>query len=134
MDDDVEHYLRELHSGDEDEAFHRLIEAGPRILPRLEAEFDRETDPATRAALIEVIWQLRVPECLPVLGKALRDAAPPVWKQALDGLVTLACPEAIAILDEALAATEARGPEAREFLEWVAEALEQARVTPDTPG
>ncbi len=127
MDDYVDHHLRELRRGDSVSAFHSLIEAGPDILPRMEREFQAEADPRVRAALVEVIGQLRQPECLPVLALALADAEAPVWQDALNGLVALAGPEAIAATEAALAGADSRGRDAQVFREWVAEALEQAR-------
>lgn len=38
------HYLRELRSGDRENALHSLIEADPSVVPLLIAEFHRDPD------------------------------------------------------------------------------------------
>ncbi len=122
MSEQLEFYLARLRDGED--VLCRLLDldaADPAVLPRLAAEFDREPARDVRAALLEVIWQTRDPRAIPVLDRALADPAPKVWKEALDGLVAVFGPEAITVLETALA--RATGERA----EWIAEALDQAR-------
>jgi HEAT repeat protein len=88
-------------SGHRDAGFRGLFDLGEAALPRLAEAYRAEGDADVRSLLVEVIWQLRSPASLDVLGEALQDPAPVVWKQALDGLVTLASPESLRILEAA---------------------------------
>ena len=121
LDERVRHFLALFHQGRRDDAFHWFLELAPAGLPALEAAFCASRDPALRAFLLHVIWQHRQPSAIPLLGEALMDPEPRVWREALDGLVTLASPAAIA----ALRAAKARRNEA-DFQPWVDEALAQA--------
>jgi hypothetical protein len=88
-------------AGRREAAFHCLFELGESAIPRLAEAYRDEADPAVRNLLVEVIWQLRSPSSIEFLGEALQDPDPGVWKQALDGLVTLASPESLRILESA---------------------------------
>lgn len=116
-------YLEELRGPRHDDAYHRLIELGPESLPLVEAQFRREDSPSIRARLVEVAWQTRSPDALPLLSDALRDSHTIVWRSALDGLVTIASSEARAIL---LAVLQAPAPGQRK---WIEEALSQIKET-----
>lgn len=70
---------------------------------------------------MEVIWQNRCPSTLDLLIAALDDAHPVVWKQALDGLVVLASPEA----ENRLRAVAGRLEAEDERPAWFKEAIEQ---------
>lgn len=109
-------------SGAVEPAFHGLRELGPDALPAMQSAYHVEPDPIVRAMIIEAIWQHRQPSTIGFLAEALRDPAPPVWKQALDGLVTLASPDSIHRLESAR--DRETDPERRA---WIEEALEQAR-------
>jgi hypothetical protein len=52
-----------------------------------------------RALIVEAVWQHRQPTSVDFLAIALDDPHPDVWKQALDGLVTLASPESRKVLE-----------------------------------
>ena len=93
----VAEYLQRFRKGDREGAFHNLLEKGHEILPVLMAAFHSECDSQVREFLVEVIWQHRQPSVIPFLGEALQDPEPEVWKQALDGLVTLASLAALEI-------------------------------------
>jgi len=77
----------------------------------------------TYEALLEVIWQHRQQWVIPLLGEALLDAHPRVWRQALDGLVALGSPAAVAALRRARVHRDDV-----EFRRWVDEAIVQADV------
>jgi HEAT repeat protein len=108
-------------AGRREAAFHCLFDLGASALPRLTEAYRAEADPAVRDLLVEVIWQLRSPSSIDFLGEALQDPDPEVWKQALDGLVTLASPESLRILQSAR--DTLRVPD-DDFREWVEGAIE----------
>ena len=85
---DVSQLVNALCDGDDD-AFHTLIEADSAILPMLIQQFRARTYGADRTRIIEVIWQHRDKATIPFLASALNDPHSDVWKQALDGLVTI---------------------------------------------
>jgi len=124
----VEHYLREWDSSGWARAYHRLVELGPQVLPELEKQLATSRDSTFRAALVELAQQLHSEEALPLFEVALRDPSPEVWKAALDGLVALASPASLLVLEEAAN----RDPPGRtafpEWEGWVREALQQARA------
>jgi hypothetical protein len=64
----------------------------------------------------------------------LHDDADVVWKEALDGLVDLASPASIALLEAALHETPPGRTEAVEWKSWLQEALQQARAALEAQG
>ena len=130
----VDHYLAEWDGARWANAYHSLIELGPAILPELLERFARARNPAFRAALVEVARQMRSDEMVPILQAGLRDPAPAVWKEALDGLVFLASPAALLTLENALAGPPPAGMEAAEWESWLREALDQARAAHEARG
>jgi HEAT repeat protein len=107
-------------------AFHSLIELGPEILPLLAERFEETREPGLRADIVAIAERMHTPLALPLLAGALRDPWAQVWKAALDGLVALHTPEALAALEHA----HAEPPEdvdPDEYRAWVFEALQQAR-------
>src|SRR5215510_11413407 len=51
-----------------------------------------------RAALVRLVWETRSADCVPFLALARADADDRVWKEALDGLVTIGNEGALAVL------------------------------------
>jgi hypothetical protein len=88
MNPQVEYYLSLFRKGRGD-AFFGLIEANSTIIPDLIDTYRVEPDASVRELLVEVVWQHRQASTIPFLGEALHDAEPVVWKQAIDGLVSL---------------------------------------------
>lgn len=99
---------------------------GPVVLPDLIAAFRGEPDGDVRAFLVEIVWQSREPSVIPFLGEALNDSDAAVWKQALDGLVSLGSPAALAALHAAAARQLPTRQRTEEFRCWLAEAVGQA--------
>ena len=130
----VDHYLREWDSRGWASAYHSLVELGPQVLPEIEARFLASRDGAFRAALVELARQMHSGDALSLFGAALRDASPEVWKNALDGLVALASPDSIAVLEKAARRSPPGRTSPQEWDEWVREALEQARAECDARG
>jgi hypothetical protein len=123
----VEFYLEKLRHGEFEAAFHGLTEAGRSVIPRLIDAFRQERSPAVRAELVSIIWNHRRPEAAGFLGEALNDSDPNVWKNALNGLVTLASPAALQILQAASARELPNKKQTEEFRQWVSEAIDQVR-------
>ena len=130
----VEHYLLEWDSSAWATAYHSLIELGPQVLPELTRRFAESRDVAFRAALVELAHKVRSAEALPLFDSALEDESPKVWKAALDGLVALASPASILLLEEALSRTPPGRTSVGEWRSWVEEALQQARAEYEARG
>src|SRR3954467_9045521 len=97
----IDSFLELARTGHREAAFHGLIDSGEAAIPRLVDAYRAEADPAVRSLLVEVIWQLRSHASIEFLAEALNDPDPEVWRQALDGLVTMASPESLRILEAA---------------------------------
>jgi hypothetical protein len=69
------------------------------ILHELEEAYHVEPDPGIRSLIVEAVWQHRLPSSVDFLAVALEDPHTEVWKQALDGLVTLASLESRRVLE-----------------------------------
>jgi HEAT repeat protein len=124
----VDHYLREWDSSGWARAYHSLVGLGPPVLPELEKQLAASRDGSFRAALVELAGQLRSEDALPLFEAALRDPAPEVWKAALDGLVVLATPASLLLLEQAGEREPPGRTEPPEWEAWVREALQQARA------
>lgn len=122
----IAYYLEMFRSGDADNAFHGLLETDRDILPELMAVFRSERDIGVRELLVKVIWEHREQAAIPFLGEALSDTDPRIWRQALNGLVTLASPAALDVLRAARTRQLRTQPETEEFRRWLEEAIEQA--------
>jgi HEAT repeat protein len=119
--DAARHYLDLARS--DVEVYHALLDLGVGAVPTLWEEYLSEPDPSVRSLIVHVIWQTRSPSVVDMIAEALGNPSPDVWKEALDGLVTLATPEA----ERAL--TDAAGRESdAEKRAWIDEAIEQVSV------
>jgi HEAT repeats len=119
---EVDFYLNQARNGEVDAAFHGLIELGDDAIPALQQAYRTESDSAIRALIVEAVWQHRLPATIDFLAVALIDPHPDVWKQALDGLVTLASAESRDVLEAALEHASAGDAEYRD---WIREAIGQ---------
>jgi hypothetical protein len=129
----LRYYLHQMRDGAAEHAFFGLLELGQEALPLLIAEAGSPNYRDLRANLVEVIWQYRQPEAVAFLGAALNDPDPAVWMQALDGLVVLGGPDAVAQVREALARIDRRGSSGGPSEEWLREALDQI-LSPESAG
>jgi HEAT repeat protein len=116
--------LEEFSSGAEEEAFFKLLEVPGDLLPVLAAAFRTEHNPKVRAFLVRVAWQRPEPDALPLMAEALRQTDEEVWQAALDGLVTLASSEALAVLTAAKTRDLGDDTATRRFQSFVSEAIE----------
>jgi len=124
----IDYYLEVFRRGDADNAFHGLLEIDPDILPELIAVFRTEQDTGVREFLVEVIWEYREHSVIPFLAEALQDTEPRIWRQALNGLVTLVSPAALEVLRAARARQLPTQRETEEFRRCLEEAIEQAET------
>jgi len=132
LQDAADYYLRRLRAGDFESAFHGLIDLDPDIIHPLIAAYHAEKSPAICSELLRIIGEFRTPLALPVLSEAVRERRDHRWKEALDGLVTLASPESAAVLESVLR-DEAVAPNPdSEYIAWVREALEQTQEVIDS--
>ncbi len=122
----IPHLIHKFEDGLEEDAFFGLLDMGPEIIPELVQLFKRGKDNRLRAFLLNVIYEFRQPNVIPFLGEALFDPEPLIWKTGLDGLVALACPEAIEFLRSARIRAFPKKNQAEEFQRWLEEAIEQA--------
>ena len=111
--------VRDLSGDGADDAFHRLIEAGPRVLPQIISTIQSTRHPSVRPWLVRVLLEYRSPDTAPFLAELVKDNDPAVWKGALDALVAIGGPSA----REALARARETSNAAR--LPWIVEAIEQ---------
>lgn len=116
----VREYLRLARAGDVDSALFGLVDLGPGGVPSLQTAFRQEPYPELRGMIVHAVWQQRLPSSVAFLSEALEDPVPEVWKQALDGLVTVSTPEARTVLQQAAA----RQVDAKRRA-WIVEAWEQ---------
>lgn len=119
-------YLKEFRKGNFQNTLCGLTSMEDDILPELIAAFKKEQDEPTREFLVEVIWQRRQQSVIPFLAEVLYDPNPDIWKKALDGLVTLASPQAIDALRSARTRQFKCEQDAEEYRTWIDEAIEQA--------
>jgi len=119
FDEQIEHYLDALHGTDRENAYHRLIELGPKVVPVVTTRFQAEREPAVRSMLVNIAWRTNLSGALPLLKDALDDSEPGVWKEALDGLTALGGRTALDVM------RRARVRASVEKAEWLDEAIEQ---------
>ena len=125
----IDYYLEMYRRGDIDNAFHGLLETDHEILPELMQVYRRERDVDVREFLIKIIWEHRDPSIVRFLGEVLTENEPGVWREALNGLVSLASPDALQILQSARTRVCSAKRESEEFHRWLEEAIEQATST-----
>ena len=129
----AECYIKKLGGPDNVNACRRLIEADHSIITYLIEVFRTEKDTAIRAELVEIVWQHRVSQTMVMdfLAEALGNKQPEIWKNALDGLVTLGGDSAMQILESFRQRVLKNSGENLEQLEWIDEAIQQIREKED---
>ena len=126
---DIREIMERFHGSAKEEAFFELLEMPGDVLPALTAAFRTERDPALRAFLVKVAWERRDPMAIHLLSEALDERDEEIWQAALDGLVTFASPEALAILIAARTRELADESATKRFQSCVSEAIEYIRQT-----
>ena len=90
--------------------------------------FRTEPDSSIRSTLLNIAWQTNSSDAFPLMAEALNDTEPRVWKEALDGLVTLGGTTALDVIRQGSGRTNA------EKAEWLDEAIEQITDAMNDPG
>jgi hypothetical protein len=117
---DIREILERFHSGAEEEAFFNLLEMPGDVLPALTAAFRAEQDPALGAFLVKVGWERRDPIAIHLLTEALYQRDEEIWQAALDGFMTFASPEALAVLISARTRESADASATKRFQSFAA--------------
>ena len=118
LEEQVSYYISALRGTDRENAYHRLIELGPQVIPFVTTHFRRELDAAVQVTLLNVAWRTKSSNAIPLLAEALKHVETSVWKEALDRLVSLGGPDALDVIRQA----RRRAPEKAE---WIEEAIVQ---------
>lgn len=116
----IEHYLDAYRLGHEDEAFHGLRCLGSSAISGLQSYFAEEADASVRALLLDVISQYRDEGTVPFMAATLYDRDSKVWREALDGLVSIGGRSSLEALRRVSASTQ--DPDR---LRWLNEAIDQ---------
>ena len=124
----IAYYLERYREGDADSAFHGLLGIEHGVVSELMAEFRAATDTQLRGFLLSVIWQHRHQSVIPLLAEAVFDSEPRVWREALDGLVSLASPASLEALRAARVRHFSKQSDEEEFRRWLEEAIEQTET------
>jgi hypothetical protein len=122
-DDFFRHYLNELAGSHPEDAWHSLVEYGPEVLPDVRAACERTQDVGVRCLLMGIMAELRDEYSIELLATSLGDSNAHAWKAALDAIVAIGGSRAIAALQDAKVSARP------EQLEWIEEALVQAKAT-----
>jgi hypothetical protein len=121
-------FLERIDAGDWGDEDPR-IDLGTAALPHFIAAIKEERDPRRRSRLIRVVWQFRDRSALPILAEALQDPDEQVWRDTLDGIVTLGGDQALQLLHDAQRAMLGVGePLAVTKRSWIEEAIEQVQA------
>ena len=116
MNEELDFCLQDIESED---GFHRLLEWPAPLLQLLLARFATEADAMRRQMFVHLAWQRREAGTSRLLRLALADGESAVWKEALDGFVSLKEPGTEQMLQEALSGCE------RQKDDWIREAITQ---------
>ena len=127
MESEVKELVEKFRAGDQESAFHTLIELPGDILPALIEVFRSETAPDVRAFLVKVAWERRDPAVIPFLGDALNEDDEEVWQEAFNGLVAFASMETLEILQQARSREFSKESDRKRFRLWLDEAIEQVQ-------
>lgn|SRR5574338_332761 len=126
IDDRVRCLIADLEGATQEEVLCALRAIGADAVRPLGDAYAHEPAAEVRAFLVGALWEIRDRRAIPVLMAALRDVDPSVWKEALDGLVTLAGDTAVDVLQRARLEV-APLPDSAVRREWIDEAVEQLR-------
>jgi HEAT repeat protein len=89
------HYVRALQGRNWEDAYHSLLEMGDQAIFVLGDELRKQPDASVRQILARLLGQSRSDQAVPLLEEVLEGTAPPLWKEALDALVTIGSPTAL---------------------------------------
>ena len=127
-DDEIFDYVQQLTTDSAEDAYFALLTHSTEVnIPAFIRAYHEQNNPHVRASLLEIVWRQH-PSSTPLefLAQALRDSSAEVWKSALDGLVSIARPECVVILEcERQHLLEADPENASTRPDWIAEAIQQ---------
>ncbi len=124
---EIRESLETFRAGAEEEAFFELLKMPGDVMSPATIAFRTEQDPAIRAFLVKVVWHRRDREAIALLAEAVNQSDEQIWQEALDGLVALASPEALAVLTAARTRDLADRSTSQRFQSCTAEAIEYIR-------
>jgi hypothetical protein len=122
--DEISFYLRQYRQSKSEDAYFALIHLDEAQLPDLMVAYHHEVDVDIRALLVEVVSHYKQPNTLDFLRTALQNAHPSIWKNALDGIVSIGGQRGIEILEEEKQRQLADKASA-DRIEWIEEAIQQ---------
>jgi HEAT repeat protein len=121
--DEIRRLIEEVRADPACDAFRRLSRAGQAALPEIAAAAKAEKSIPVRAKLIEALWRQADASMVPLFKDWLDDPSELVWKEALNGLVSVANEDAHKVLKAALKKLGRKGDPQR--IEWYNEGLDQ---------
>lgn len=122
MDEQLNYYIEQLKSLNNEDAYHRLMEFKGDILSSLMKKYDQENDAEIKAQLLEIIYQRQqCTKVLQFLSQAVRDNHPVVWKAAIDGIVSIDHINALYLLQQ----LEVYAKPGTLKRDWITEAIKQ---------
>lgn len=120
---DIMKWVEGLNGPDSESCLCNLIQIpSSECLPILKRVIEHETDSTRREVLFNAIWQYRDESVLPLLEIGLQDTHEGVWKECLDGMVTIGGDQALLLLIKAhdMVCNDTKK-------QWIREAMDQVR-------
>jgi hypothetical protein len=116
--------IREAQKGNWNLDEEDLLEMGPEIIPDLIEIYRHETHKGTRQFLVEVICGFNQHDVIPFMSEALcYDEDPWIWERILQGLIMVACPEAVQALRSARSRIFPEMEQTEKFQRWLEESI-----------
>lgn len=131
IESEIFRYVEQLRGTNSEDAFFALLHLDDKHLPALMNAYYQQSDVATKAHLVEIIWQHRQPEILPFLLETLQHQHEAIWKNALDGLVTIGGANSLNLLETERSRLIANPLPAQDRLDWIDEAINQLKSNLD---
>jgi hypothetical protein len=129
MDDQIDYWIERFREGDLESAFHGLLDVGHEAIPDMISIFRTTPEREIRVFLAGVIRRYNDPSTLSFFREAIYDPDSYVWKEGMDGLVSLASQPALDALQSARDRQFVDQQDANDFRSWLDEAIEQVKGT-----
>jgi hypothetical protein len=123
----IAYYLHQLRQSKSEDAFFALIHLEEAQVSELINAYRDENRVDIQVLLVEIISHYKQPSSLGFLASALQNPNSQVWKNALDGIVSIGGQASIQVLE----AEKQRLLVEKHFserVEWIEEALQQIRA------
>lgn len=131
IESEILHYVEQLRGAKSEEAFFALLHLEDKYLSTLMNAYRQQSDITVKANLVEVIWQHRQSDTLVFLLEALQHEHEAIWKNALDGIVTIAGENSLNLLESEKKRLLANPLIDQNRLEWIDEAVSQIKANLD---